>query len=322
MTEKRKKQNGELKKYTFANELLYQKVCGINDSKIKELATKLEIEIIPRGNSLIMGGEEEKVQKAMDFFKSLEANFEKRPDKQDFDSFDVNYFLKSDQPKQEWSPSEKLITTFQGRNIFPRTKNQELFVTSLMKNLVSFAVGPAGTGKTFLTIATACRLLQMGEIDRILLTRPAVEAGESLGFLPGDLMQKVDPYLRPVYDSLYECIGYERVQEYIAINKIEVAPIAFMRGRTLSNSFIVLDEAQNCTFPQLKMFLTRLGRNSRMSVSGDITQIDLIKDKSGLEKVVRIFEDTPGIGITFFEKEDISRHPLVEVMVRKFEGVM
>jgi phosphate starvation-inducible protein PhoH and related proteins len=325
MTEqKRKRSGGELKKYTFANEELYEKICGVNDAKLKELETSLGVDIIPRGTSLILGGDDEKVQKALDFFRNLESNYERRPDKQNFDTFDVNYLMnKTEEPKlEEWTPKDKIITTFQGRNIFPKTKNQELFVNSLFKNMVSFAVGPAGTGKTFLTIATACRFLQQGQIDRIVLTRPAVEAGESLGFLPGDLMQKVDPYLRPVYDALYECIGFEKAQEYIASNRIEIAPIAFMRGRTLSNSFVVLDEAQNCTLSQLKMFLTRLGKNARMSISGDITQVDLVKEKSGLEKVVRIFEETEGIGITFFDKKDISRHPLVELIVKKFEGVV
>ena len=188
-----------------------------------------------------------------------------------------------------------------------------------MENMISFAIGPAGTGKTFLAVAVACRLLQAGEIERIVLTRPAVEAGESLGFLPGDLIQKVDPYLRPIYDALYECIGYEKTQELLSINKIEIAPIAFMRGRTLAHSFIILDEAQNCTNAQLKMFLTRLGKNSRMSVSGDVTQVDLTQANSGLAKIVGLFKKTPQIGVVEFQKEDISRHPLVEVIVKKFE---
>jgi phosphate starvation-inducible PhoH-like protein len=164
-------------------------------------------------------------------------------------------------------------------------------------------------------------MLQAGEIDRLVLTRPAVEAGESLGFLPGDLTQKVDPYLRPIYDALHECIGFERVQVLISLNKIEIAPIAFMRGRTLNNSFIILDEAQNCTVSQLKMFLTRIGKNSRMSLSGDVTQIDLERGRSGLEKVLSIMRDTPQIGIMHLEKEDITRHPLVSVIVDKFEGI-
>ncbi|MBK6606485.1 MAG: PhoH family protein [Leptospiraceae bacterium] len=308
-------------KFEFNNEALYQKVCGINDSRLKDLESYLGITIIPRGYSLIVNGQKDKVDIAMEFFKNLVDNYKKRPDKEDFDSFDLNYLIKQENTQDGWTPSEKILSTFKGKQIFPRTKNQEKFVHSLMKNLITFGVGPAGTGKTFLSIAVACRMLQSGEIDRLVLTRPAVEAGESLGFLPGDLTQKVDPYLRPIYDALHECIGFERVQVLISLNKIEIAPIAFMRGRTLNNSFIILDEAQNCTVSQLKMFLTRIGKNSRMSLSGDVTQIDLERGRSGLEKVLSIMKDTPQIGIMFLEKEDITRHPLVSVIVDKFEGI-
>jgi phosphate starvation-inducible PhoH-like protein len=308
-------------KFEFNNEALYQKVCGINDSRLKDLESYLGITIIPRGYSLIVNGQKDKVDIAMEFFKNLVDNYKKRPDKEDFDSFDLNYLIKQENTQDGWTPSEKILSTFKGKQIFPRTKNQEKFVHSLMKNLITFGVGPAGTGKTFLSIAVACRMLQSGEIDRLVLTRPAVEAGESLGFLPGDLTQKVDPYLRPIYDALHECIGFERVQVLISLNKIEIAPIAFMRGRTLNNSFIILDEAQNCTVSQLKMFLTRIGKNSRMSLSGDVTQIDLERGRSGLEKVLSIMRDTPQIGIMHLEKEDITRHPLVSVIVDKFEGI-
>ena len=266
-------------KFDFNNEALYQKVCGINDSRLKDLESYLGITIIPRGYSLIVSGQKDKVDIAMEFFKNLVDNYKKRPDKDDFDSFDLNYLIKQENHQDGWSP------------------------------------------KTFLSIAVACRMLQSGEIDRLVLTRPAVEAGESLGFLPGDLTQKVDPYLRPIYDALHECIGFERVQVLISLNKIEIAPIAFMRGRTLNNSFIILDEAQNCTVSQLKMFLTRIGKNSRMSLSGDITQIDLDRGRSGLEKVLSILKDTPQIGIMNLEREDITRHPLVSVIVDKFEGI-
>ncbi|MCP5500931.1 MAG: PhoH family protein [Leptospiraceae bacterium] len=310
-------------KFSFLNEALYEKVCGINDILVPELEEKLEIDIIPRGTSLMLGGEKKKVQEAIEFFNNLTENFERRPDKQEFDSFDINYLIhKNGQPGSDWRPSEKILTTFRGRHIYPRTRNQEKYITSLLKNMLSFGIGPAGTGKTFLSIATACRLLNEGEVQRIVLTRPAVEAGESLGFLPGDLVQKVDPYLRPVYDALYECIGFEKTQELISVNKIEIAPIAFMRGRTLSNSFIILDEAQNCTMSQLKMFMTRLGRNSVMSVSGDVTQVDLATGKSGLQRVVDAFRDTNKIGVVEFGKEDISRHSLVEVIVKKFESLV
>lgn len=321
MTDKPKSKDAAQEKFDFQNEDLYQKVCGINDSRLRDLEAYLDIKIIPRGYSLIVTGPKDKVDIALDFFKNLESNFKRRPDKDDFDTFDLNYLIKQENNQSGWTPSEKIISTVKGKQIFPRTKNQEKFVQSLLKNLITFGIGPAGTGKTFLSIAVACRLLQNGDIDRLVLTRPAVEAGESLGFLPGDLTQKVDPYLRPIYDALYECIGYERVQVLISLHKIEIAPIAFMRGRTLNNSFIILDEAQNCTITQLKMFLTRIGKNSRMSLSGDVTQIDLDKGRSGLEKALSLLKDTPQIGIIQLEKEDITRHPLVSVIVDKFEGV-
>ncbi|ABJ75803.1 Phosphate starvation-inducible protein [Leptospira borgpetersenii serovar Hardjo-bovis str. L550] len=312
---------------------MYRKICGINDEGVKILEKQLEMDIIPRGNGFQVEGESAKVEFALDFFKKIEANYRERPDRDFIDLFDFAYILKDagkelrkkkareNEPERStpWKPSDKILTTYRGKHIFPRTRNQEIYFRSFQDNLITFALGPAGTGKTFLSVATACRFLQAGTIDKIILTRPAVEAGENLGFLPGDLNQKVDPYLRPVYDALNECIGPEKTQEYISLTKIEIAPVAFMRGRTLSNAFIILDEAQNCTLAQLKMIMTRLGRNSRMCISGDSTQIDLDHGRSGLEKVVTLFKNTDQIGMVFFGKEDITRHPLVEVIVRKFE---
>ncbi len=333
--EKRGRQSKRTDKaqYSFQDYSLYLKVCGINDSRIKELEKTLSVKIIPRGNTLLFHGDKKTVSDALQFFSNLEENFRARPDKEHLEFSDIKYMIglnEKNQPeeisgskktKSLWKPTEKIFTTYRGKTIFPRTYNQEIFFNSLHDNLITFAIGPAGTGKTYLSIATACKMIQAGEVERLILTRPAVEAGESLGFLPGDLSQKVDPYLRPIYDALYECIGYEKVQELLSTGKIEIAPIAFMRGRTLTNSFIMLDEAQNCTVSQLKMILTRLGKNSRMSLSGDITQIDLEHGKSGLEKVVSLFQNTEGIGFISFGKEDITRHPLVERIVHKFEGL-
>jgi phosphate starvation-inducible protein PhoH and related proteins len=306
-------------KYTFKSESLYKKVCGINDSQIKNLENFLRLEIIPRGNSLILGGEIREVEYAIQFFNHLELNFQNRPDKDDFDTFDIQYLFRSQNVEQTWNPTEKILTNFKGKPIFPKTSNQQRFTESLIKNQISIATGPAGTGKTFLSIAVACRMLQMGEIEKLVLTRPAVEAGESLGFLPGDLVQKVDPYLRPIYDALHDCLGIEKVQVLISLNKIEIAPIAFMRGRTLKSSFIILDEAQNCTIMQLKMILTRLGKDSKMAISGDTTQIDLASGKSGLEKVAKALHDIQGIGIIHLGKEDITRHPLIETIVNRLD---
>lgn len=317
---KRKSLSKKMLSFTFSNESLYQKVCGVNDSKLGDLAKTLGVEIVPRGNTLLLGGDKINVINAIEFFTNLVANFSHRPDKDSFDSFDLNYLIKNNKTLN-WTPNDKVFTTNKGKPIYPRTKNQENYVQSLLDNLISLATGPAGTGKTFLSTAIACRMLQTGEVDRIVLTRPAVEAGESLGFLPGDLAQKVDPYLRPIYDALYECLGFEKVQELISGNRIEIAPIAFMRGRTLSHSFIILDEAQNCTIGQLKMLLTRIGKNSRMCLSGDITQIDLEREKSGFEKVVELLRNVEHIGIVHFDKSDITRNPLIEVIVNKFETI-
>ncbi|MEQ8351369.1 MAG: PhoH family protein [Leptospiraceae bacterium] len=217
------------------------------------------------------------------------------------------------------STRQKVFVTARGKPIYPRTHRQAAYLESVQNKPVTICLGPAGTGKTFLAIVMACRKLLDGDVDRIILTRPAVEAGESLGFLPGDLNQKVDPYLRPVYDALYECLGMEKVHSMIAARRIEIAPLAYMRGRTLNQAMVVLDEAQNCTLAQLKMFLTRLGRNSYMCLGGDETQVDLNPGKSGLLKAVRILERVNGISVIRFGKEDIVRNAIVERIVAAFE---
>lgn len=320
--------------FAFKSQDIYQKICGIQDFRLKDVEKEFNIKIIPRGIELIFHGKEDLVGSAKMFFYELQNEFLKRPDREYLDQEDLNQFIQklykkylnkpfeeiTKTPEENWTPREKVFVNYKGKPIYPRTENQEEFVLSLKNNYISFALGPAGTGKTFLSIAVACRMMQNGEVDRLVLTRPAVEAGENLGFLPGDLAQKVNPYLRPIYDALHECIGFEKTNEYLSSGKIEIAPIAYMRGRTLTNSFIILDEAQNCTISQLKMFLTRFGKNSKMSISGDITQIDLDKEKSGLEKTITILKNTKGIGFVQFTEEDITRHPIVSIVVKKFEG--
>jgi phosphate starvation-inducible PhoH-like protein len=202
-----------------------------------------------------------------------------------------------------------------------RGRNQREYLNSIRARDLSFGIGPAGTGKTYLAVACAVEALQADKIRRIILVRPAVEAGERLGFLPGDLTQKVDPYLRPMYDALYEMLGFDRVARFIERNVIEVAPLAFMRGRSLNDSFIILDEAQNTTPEQMKMFLTRIGFGSRAVVTGDITQTDLPAGKmSGLRHVVNVLRDTDGVAFTFFEAADVVRHPLVQRIVQAYEA--
>jgi phosphate starvation-inducible protein PhoH and related proteins len=201
-----------------------------------------------------------------------------------------------------------------------RGKNQQQYLEQIMNNDLTIGVGPAGTGKTYLAVTSAVNALENDLVDRLLLVRPAVEAGERLGFLPGDLAQKIDPYLRPMYDALFEMLGQQKVAKYIERNVIEIAPLAYMRGRTLNDSFIILDEAQNTTIDQMKMFLTRIGFGSKAVITGDITQVDLPRDKtSGLRHALKILSDIDGIGITHFQKNDIVRHPLVKKIVHAYE---
>ena len=204
--------------------------------------------------------------------------------------------------------------------IKPRTPNQAQYVKNIVANDITFGIGPAGSGKTYLAVAAAVDALERQEVRRILLTRPAVEAGEKLGFLPGDLSQKVDPYLRPLYDALFEMLGFERVEKLMERQVIEIAPLAYMRGRTLNDSFIILDESQNTTIEQMKMFLTRIGFNSKAVVTGDITQIDLPRNvKSGLKHAIEVLYGVEGLSFNFFEAKDIVRHPVVARIVKAYE---
>ncbi|RUO79635.1 PhoH family protein [Pseudidiomarina taiwanensis] len=219
-------------------------------------------------------------------------------------------------------PSEDKITHIKTKRglIKPRNPNQAHYVRAILSHDVNFGVGPAGTGKTYLAVACAVDALERQEIRRILLTRPAVEAGEKLGFLPGDLSQKVDPYLRPLYDALFEMLGFERVEKLIERNVIEVAPLAYMRGRTLNDAFIILDESQNTTCEQMKMFLTRIGFNSRAVITGDITQVDLPRgQKSGLRHVIEVLKDIEDVSFTFFQAGDVVRHPVVQRIVQAYD---
>lgn len=215
----------------------------------------------------------------------------------------------------------EIIKTFTGKPIFPKTLNQKRYVDSIERNTLIFGVGPAGTGKTYLAVLMALKKLKENEIKRIILTRPAVEAGESLGFLPGDLKEKVDPYLRPLYDAMYEILGVKQSTEFIEKGIIEIAPLAYMRGRTLDNAYVILDEAQNTTINQMKLFLTRLGFGSKMIVTGDITQSDLPKRMvSGLVRASEILKDIDSVDILYFDEKDVVRHPLVQTIIKRFEN--
>lgn len=219
------------------------------------------------------------------------------------------------------SPSNDVTIRTRKMTIRPRGDNQQKYVQSIRYHDINFGIGPAGTGKTYLAVACAVEALEREEVSRILLVRPAVEAGEKLGFLPGDLSQKVDPYLRPLYDALYEMMGFEKVAKLIEKNVIEIAPLAYMRGRTLNGSFVILDESQNTTREQMKMFLTRIGFGSTAVITGDKTQIDLPKGvKSGLIHAMQVLDDVKGIGFTHFEARDVVRHPIVQHIVRAYEA--
>ncbi|MCB1139506.1 MAG: PhoH family protein [Leptospiraceae bacterium] len=286
---------------------------GIEEFDIKYIYSMLQKkEQSNQGEQMTMGTENQDVSHTSQSVSAPSgADRPTRHEQTDHDAVEADDALESTR--------QKVFVTARGKPIYPRTHRQAAYLDSVQSNPVTLCLGPAGTGKTFLAIVMACRKLMNGEVDRIILTRPAVEAGESLGFLPGDLNQKVDPYLRPVYDALYECLGMEKVHSLIAARKIEIAPLAYMRGRTLNQAMVILDEAQNCTLAQLKMFLTRLGRNSYMCLGGDESQVDLNPGKSGLLKAVRILEGVPGIAVIRFGKEDIVRNAIVERIVAAFE---
>jgi phosphate starvation-inducible PhoH-like protein len=267
-------------------------------------------------------GTAEKVEEALHVLADI---LEKKEENYELEDFDLKYVVQSFLEGRPIRPGDlnrmKLRFPETGRTIVPRTANQAGYLASISRFPVTFGIGPAGTGKTFLAVAAALARFQAGEVERIILTRPAVEAGESLGFLPGDFIQKINPYLRPLYDALFELFPGEKVSGLIERGMIEIAPLAYMRGRTLNNAFIILDEAQNTSISQMKMFLTRLGNNSRIVISGDITQIDLTRGvTSGLIHAGRILKKVDEIAMVYFTAADISRHPVVEKIVAAYEG--
>jgi phosphate starvation-inducible protein PhoH and related proteins len=301
-------------------------LCGLANDNLKQIESRLDIRIMNRGNQFQLSGEQEQISAAEDIIKRLYR--ETKGDK-DLSPDTVHLFLQPSEVsvvKQETSEGklhdDKLYVVHTPKMVVrPRGGNQKRYVHNVLHHDINFGTGPAGTGKTYLAVACAVQALQQDQVRRILLVRPAVEAGEKLGFLPGDLSQKVDPYLRPLYDALYEMLGFEKVDRMIERNIIEVAPLAYMRGRTLSHSFIILDESQNTTREQMKMFLTRIGFGSTAIITGDPTQIDLPKGQaSGLRHALDVLEKVPGISFTHFESGDVVRHPLVQRIVDAYEA--
>jgi len=296
-------------------------LCGQFDEHLRQLEQRLGIEINNRGNQFRVIGAAEATQAAVQVLKELyAATARERISRETVHmSLSQSSLAERARPAEEESGDEPALATKQGR-IRGRGANQRRYLHNIAGHDLNFGIGPAGTGKTYLAVASAVAALNRDEVRRLVLVRPAVEAGERLGFLPGDLTQKVDPYLRPIYDALYEMLGFERVTRLMERSVIEVAPLAFMRGRTLNEAFIILDEAQNTTIEQMRMFLTRIGFGSRTVVTGDITQVDLPRvQRSGLRDAVDLLKDMPGVSFTFFTAADVVRHPLVQRIVTAYE---
>ncbi len=301
-------------------------LCGQFDEHLRQIEKRLEVEIASRGNHFRITGRPGAAQAGGDVLLSL---FE-MTDRERLDPERVHMLLQEsvmhdgELPAIEdadTEPGEGTEIITQRKRIRPRGANQAAYVKSIRANDLAFGIGPAGTGKTYLAVACAIEALTNEDVRRIVLVRPAVEAGERLGFLPGDMSQKVDPYLRPMYDALYDMLGAEHVSRLMERNVIEIAPLAFMRGRSLNESFVILDEAQNTSVEQMKMFLTRIGFGSRAVVTGDVTQIDLPSgQKSGLKNAVQVLRKVSGIAFTTFEPKDIVRHPLVQRIVEAYES--
>lgn len=294
---------------------------GSFDENIRHIEEKYQVSVVCRGSDLKISGDEEDVAKAVRAINGLLNLINKG---EELNEQNVRYVTSlvddGDDDKISGMSADCICMTTKGRAVKPKTLGQEKYVQAINENTITFGVGPAGTGKTYLAVAMAVSAFRAKEVNRIILTRPAVEAGEKLGFLPGDLQQKVDPYLRPLYDALFDMLGAESFQRYQERGCIEVAPLAYMRGRTLDDSFIILDEAQNTTPEQMKMFLTRLGFNSKMVVTGDVTQIDLPDGKrSGLVEVIKILKNVDDIKAIRFSEKDVVRHRLVQDIIKAYE---
>ncbi len=294
---------------------------GSFDSNIRLVEQEYGVSILARGTDIKISGEPLSVDRAA---RAIDGLLQLINRGEELNEQNVRYVLMLVGEGAESAigkiGSDSLCVTSKGKPVKPKTLGQKQYVDAIAKNTVTLGIGPAGTGKTYLAVAMAVRAFRAKEVNRIILTRPAVEAGEHLGFLPGDLQSKVDPYLRPLYDALFDMLGAESYQRYMERGDIEIAPLAYMRGRTLDDSFIILDEAQNTTPEQMKMFLTRLGFNSRMVVTGDVTQIDLPDGKqSGLKQVMRILQDVEDIAICTFGQKDVVRHQLVQRIIAAYE---
>ncbi len=297
------------------------KLCGQFDNNLNLIERHLGVEINNRGNQFDIIGIPHSVDKACNVLQVL---YKETSHKREIGANDVLLHIREyDQPNQEIVSNAKYRHegfAVQKASVKPRTPNQNHYLMAMQKFDINFGIGPSGTGKTFLAVTSAVAALEKEEVSRIVLTRPAVEAGEKLGFLPGDLSQKIDPYLRPLYDSLYELLGSQRIGQLLEKGIIDIVPLAYMRGRTLNDSFVILDEAQNSTKEQMKMFLTRIGFGSKAVITGDITQTDLPqKNQSGLRHAISLLQNIADIHFTFFKSNDIVRHPVVQRIIEAYE---
>ena len=298
-----------------------RKLFGENDKYLEKIEDELSVSLINRNGALKILGDDENVKKAASLIKEIITSTE---GSKDLEEQKVDYAIELSKENKEESLSildkDTICHTVNGRPIKPKTLGQKAYVDAMKKDMVVFGVGPAGTGKTYLAMALAITAFKNNEVNKIILTRPAIEAGEKLGFLPGDLQSKVDPYLRPLYDALYQIMGAEGFQKNMEKGLIEVAPLAYMRGRTLDDAYIILDEAQNTTPAQMKMFLTRIGFGSKVVITGDSSQKDLPKAvKSGLDVAIKILKNIEGISVCNLTSKDVVRHPLVQKIVKAYE---
>ncbi|MBQ7630673.1 MAG: PhoH family protein [Selenomonadaceae bacterium] len=311
------------KRIEFANVDEWRAVLGDREEFLQAIDEKFNCKIFCRGNFIELSGDDDEVARAEKVIAELQNFYRNGNTVTMKDIAAAIKLVKSDREKVLRKIfGETIIVTAKGTHIHAKSLGQQNYIDAIKNHVITFGIGPAGTGKTFLAVAMAAYYLRVREVKKIILTRPAVEAGERLGFLPGDMQEKVDPYLRPLYDALQEIFGLDMYQKFFARGVIEIAPLAYMRGRTLSDAFIILDEAQNTTSPQMKMFLTRLGFGSRMAVTGDLTQIDLPRGvKSGLAEAVEILRDVDGIGICKLDSSDVVRHEVVSKIIEAYDGV-
>ncbi len=307
------------KQLEFEDNQFLSSLFGYHDKNLKVLENKFKVKLYTRGNLLSIKGNRDPVEKAYFIIEGLYKKLKNN----DISAEEIESNIDLAKPtyiKEQIEQDQKFQINTKLKTIYPKTKNQEIFLKEMRSKDIVFAVGPAGTGKTYLAVAYAVSLFVEGKINRLILSRPAVEAGERLGFLPGDMKEKIDPYLRPLYDALYEMMPGDEIDRKMVNNLIEIAPLAFMRGRTLNKSFIILDEAQNTLSTQMKMFLTRLGQNSKMVITGDLSQKDLPDNaKSGMQDAMEKLEKVKDIGFVHLNSSDVCRHTLVEKIINAYD---